>query len=308
MARIRTYESNETLRPTDSGANAWEQAGRRIGPAYNEAATFTRAAGAYGAQSDKLMAALMDQYKLLGALATGAEGTSTGSGGGGSSGSRSSGGGGVSAAGGIRTSAGGNDLFDQLNIADNARARAENAMAYDPVGAGAVALSQIAAASVGNKGGKVYDITKGETGGGGKLVNASGGSPDVPGQFVGPDPYFLNPQYPGRMDSKSYWTQGGASGQDTLTPAQIRQQVAQGDVMAAARGVNTTPGYYSRGANTKPGSLPSSLQNFPESYGPPAEYAGPTNNSAVNAYSGSFISNAVAAFVGWLGSAPNQGE
>lgn len=51
MPRLPEYEAPErTLQPSDKGAGAFEQAGRRIGPAFNEAATFTREQGATASQ------------------------------------------------------------------------------------------------------------------------------------------------------------------------------------------------------------------------------------------------------------------
>jgi hypothetical protein len=47
MPRLPEYDApSRELAPSDKGANAFEQAGRRIGPAYNEAATLTREQGA----------------------------------------------------------------------------------------------------------------------------------------------------------------------------------------------------------------------------------------------------------------------
>jgi hypothetical protein len=47
MPRLPEYDApSRELAPSDKGANAFEQAGRRIGPAYNEAATLTREKGA----------------------------------------------------------------------------------------------------------------------------------------------------------------------------------------------------------------------------------------------------------------------
>jgi hypothetical protein len=52
MPNIKTYDApNTTLTPSERGISAWEQAGRRLGPLYNEAAQFTREAGKLAANN-----------------------------------------------------------------------------------------------------------------------------------------------------------------------------------------------------------------------------------------------------------------
>ncbi len=52
MANIRTYDApNFSLTESDKGGQAWSQAGRRLGPLYNEAAQFTREAGKLNADN-----------------------------------------------------------------------------------------------------------------------------------------------------------------------------------------------------------------------------------------------------------------
>jgi hypothetical protein len=66
MAKIREYTSDERLTPSNEGMQAWEQAGRRIGPLYNEAGHLLEGAQAEQAnQADKLQKALLNQYKDL---------------------------------------------------------------------------------------------------------------------------------------------------------------------------------------------------------------------------------------------------
>lgn len=47
------YAPNTDLNPSATGVSAWEQAGRRIGPLYNEAATFKQREGALAAQAER---------------------------------------------------------------------------------------------------------------------------------------------------------------------------------------------------------------------------------------------------------------
>lgn len=47
------FAPNSDLNPSAVGASAWEQAGRRIGPLFNEAATFKQREGALAAQAEK---------------------------------------------------------------------------------------------------------------------------------------------------------------------------------------------------------------------------------------------------------------
>src|SRR5476649_2491611 len=52
MANIKTYTAPlESLTESDKGGQAWSQAGRRLGPLYNEAAQFTREAGKLAADN-----------------------------------------------------------------------------------------------------------------------------------------------------------------------------------------------------------------------------------------------------------------
>lgn len=54
MPSIPEYTApNFDLNPSAVGASAWEQAGRRLGPLYNEAATFQQRQGAIAAQAEK---------------------------------------------------------------------------------------------------------------------------------------------------------------------------------------------------------------------------------------------------------------
>lgn len=52
MANIKTYDAPAfSLTESDKGGQAWSQAGRRLGPLYNEAAQFTREAGKLAADN-----------------------------------------------------------------------------------------------------------------------------------------------------------------------------------------------------------------------------------------------------------------
>lgn len=54
MATIPEYFSREnTINPSATGASAWEQAGRRIGPLYNEAASFRERQGRLAASAER---------------------------------------------------------------------------------------------------------------------------------------------------------------------------------------------------------------------------------------------------------------
>lgn len=74
MARIHEYTAPTTkITPSTQGLSAYEQAGRRIGPAYNEAANLTdrgarqeyEATNTLTGQQAKLQRALLSQYKDL---------------------------------------------------------------------------------------------------------------------------------------------------------------------------------------------------------------------------------------------------
>src|SRR5882672_9632198 len=99
MPRIREYVSKEdSLTPSQQGFAAWETAGRRIGPEYNEAGHLLSQSGELQAkagaeqlsateraatQNDKLFTELMNQYRLIGGID--GQGRGTGSGGAGTS-------------------------------------------------------------------------------------------------------------------------------------------------------------------------------------------------------------------------------
>src|SRR5271166_4099666 len=180
MAKLQEYiAKNDKLTPSGAGETAWTNAGRRIGPAYNEAAHFLEKSGvaaeqlAHNAeQTAKLQNALDDQYKLLSDVYHETR-------------PRSSGGGGGGATGGAR--GGGRNYNPSVH----------------EISAGAADLSALAANGPGPPGGKAISVDQGGADPGMFYVPGTdnplpgfkqGSSWDMPQPSVNPD---TGVQYPG---------------------------------------------------------------------------------------------------------------